>query len=324
MQAARVRRLSLLGVGLLVGSTIGSATATDGPLFAAPFLSFDTGPAPNSVVIGDLNGDGKPDLATANATSNTVSVLLGDGDGNFEEKTDFGTGMFPRSLAIGDLNGDGKPDLATANATSTTVSVLLGNGDGSFRVKSDFGTGDYPTSVAIGDLNSDGKLDVVTANYSTRTVSVLLNIGAGPNAGPDCEAATSVVPELWPPNHRMIEVGITGINDPDGDTVTITAIGVTQDEPVSGRGTGNTSPDARIANGVAQVRAERANVGNGRVYRITFLAQDGRGARCEGAVEVCAPHDARPGRSCVNDGQSYDSLVGAERSAHASRSVSAR
>src|SRR5437870_7494716 len=86
------------------------------PLLAAPFLSFDTGSNPTSVAIGDVNADGKPDLATANNFANTVSVLLGNGDGSFGVKTDFGTGGNPSSVAIGDLNGDGKPDLAVGNA----------------------------------------------------------------------------------------------------------------------------------------------------------------------------------------------------------------
>ena len=84
------------------------------------------------MAIGDLNGDGRPDLAAANYAANTVSVLLGNGDGTFGAKTDFATGTSPRSVAIGDLNGDGKPDLAVANSGSNTVSVLLGNGDGTF------------------------------------------------------------------------------------------------------------------------------------------------------------------------------------------------
>src|SRR5206468_6047582 len=89
--------------------------------------------------IGDLNGDGKPDLAVANAGSATVSVLLGNGDGRFGVKTDHDTGISPRSVAIGDLNGDGRPDLVVATSGSNTVSVLLGNGDGSFAPRRYFG-----------------------------------------------------------------------------------------------------------------------------------------------------------------------------------------
>jgi hypothetical protein len=86
---------------------------------------YATGKGPHSVAIGDLNGDGKPDLATANAVGNTVSVLLNRGDGNFKDRLDYRTGDFPRSVAISDLNGDGKPDLATANFNADTVCVLL-------------------------------------------------------------------------------------------------------------------------------------------------------------------------------------------------------
>ena len=85
-------------------------------------LDYATGSGPSSVAIGDLNGDGKPDLATANADANSVSVLLNRGDGSFEAKLDYRTGRGPVSVAIGDLNGDGKPDLATANTDGATAS----------------------------------------------------------------------------------------------------------------------------------------------------------------------------------------------------------
>ena len=102
-------------------------------------------------MIGDVNGDGKPDLAAAVTNSNVVSVLLSNGNGAFGARTDFGTGSQPWSVAIGDVNGDGKPDLATANANASTVSVLLGSGTGTFGVKTDFGTGMAPHCVAIGN-----------------------------------------------------------------------------------------------------------------------------------------------------------------------------
>jgi hypothetical protein len=81
-----------------------------------------------SVAIGDLNHDGKPDIAIANNGEDIASVLLNRGDGTFRAKLDFTTGDFSQSVAIGDLNGDGKPDLATANfgnGGANTVSVLL-------------------------------------------------------------------------------------------------------------------------------------------------------------------------------------------------------
>jgi uncharacterized protein (DUF2141 family) len=118
-----------------------------------------TGTNPSSVAIGDLNGDGRLDLAVANAGSNTVSVLLGNGDGSFQQ-TQYATGTNPESVAIGDLNGDGRLDLAIANFDSNTVSVLLGSVGGGFQAQTQYPTGTNPASVAIRDLNGDGRLDL--------------------------------------------------------------------------------------------------------------------------------------------------------------------
>src|SRR5437867_3097436 len=125
--SVRASIITAIPLALLLGVFLPD-TAASAPLFAAPFYSFDTGGDPQSVAIGDLNGDGRPDLAVANGGCNTVSVLLGNGNGTVGPKNDYGTGNYPYSVAIGDLNGDGKPDLAVANAYSYTVSVLLGNG----------------------------------------------------------------------------------------------------------------------------------------------------------------------------------------------------
>jgi FG-GAP-like repeat/PASTA domain/FG-GAP repeat len=133
----------------------------------------------DSVAIGDLNGDGAPDLATANDLGYSVSVLLNRGDGSFQPKRDFEYGSRPRSVAIGDLNGDGKLDLATANRGRyhDSVSVLLNRGNGSLRATRDYFAGYSESySVAIGDLNGDGKPDLTLA---TGNVSVLVNRGAG-------------------------------------------------------------------------------------------------------------------------------------------------
>src|SRR5436309_8229507 len=102
---------------------------------------------------------------TPSASSSTVSVLLGNGDGSFGAQTDYGTGYLPTSVAMGDFNADGKPDLATANGGSSTVSVLLGNGDGSIGVRADYyGTGSYPYSVTIDDHNDGGPHEPAAAN----------------------------------------------------------------------------------------------------------------------------------------------------------------
>ncbi len=142
-------------------------------------VQYATGDYVFSVAMGDLNGNGSPDLATANAGSNTVSVLVNRGDGTFEAKHDYVTGESPSSVAIGDVNGDAKPDLVTANNRANTISVLANRGDGSFQANVDYPTGDSPYSVAVGDLTGDGKPDLATANNSVDTVSVLVNRGDG-------------------------------------------------------------------------------------------------------------------------------------------------
>ena len=112
LECFRITVLSLLSAFLLAGSA--NAVPTD-PLFAASFFSFDVGLGPGSVAIGDLNGDGKPDLTTACYATNTVSVLLGNGDGTFGARTDFGTGPSPSLVAIGDLSEVGTGRMAPAS-----------------------------------------------------------------------------------------------------------------------------------------------------------------------------------------------------------------
>jgi len=82
-----------------------------------------------------------PDIVTANRYRNTVSVLLGKGDGTFAAQMDYSPGEGPEEVALGDLNGDGKLDIVTANIDSATVSVLPGRGDGTFASKLDYPVG---------------------------------------------------------------------------------------------------------------------------------------------------------------------------------------
>lgn len=147
--------------------------------FAAAFRSFAVGERPVAVALVDLNGDGHLDLAVANDNDNSVSVLLGQGDGTFVRRANFPTGSQPFSLAAGNLDGDRNTDLAVANTSSNSVSILLGRGDGIFASGGEFATGVHPLSVAIGDLNGDRHPDLAVANLGSGTVSVLLGQGNG-------------------------------------------------------------------------------------------------------------------------------------------------
>jgi len=92
--------------------------------FQAP-VYFQTGVRPRFVALGDLNGDGVPDLAVANQDSDNIAVLLGNGDGSFQTPTYFAVGIRPRSIVLSDFNGHGRLDLVVTNHGSNSVSVLI-------------------------------------------------------------------------------------------------------------------------------------------------------------------------------------------------------
>jgi hypothetical protein len=147
--------------------------------FLLNVIRIRVGRNPMAVAVADLNHDGLPDLVTANADSNDVSVLLGRGDGTFAPQQRVAVGNRPASVAVADLNHDGLLDLVTANADSNDVSVLLGRGDGTFNAQQRVTVGAFPRSVAVADLNHDGFPDLVIVNATSRDVSVLLGRGDG-------------------------------------------------------------------------------------------------------------------------------------------------
>ena len=134
---------------------------------------------PFQVVVADVNGDGIPDIITANRSDDSVSVMLGNRDGSFQTKETFATGRLPVSVAVADLNGDGIPDIVTANYTGSNVSVLLGHGDGTFQAPENLPAGNACYDVKVADLNGDGIPDIVVTNKDDDTLGVFLGEGKG-------------------------------------------------------------------------------------------------------------------------------------------------
>ena len=176
-------------VYVLLGNGAGGFTGASG----SPFT---VGNNPFSIAVGDFNGDGVPDIATANQSGDTVSVLLGNGAGGFNAapSSPFAVGSAPRQVVVGDFNGDSKADIITASQSGNNLTVLLGDGTGGFTASAGnaFATGTSPHAAAVADFNGDGRLDIVTANQSGNNLSVLLGGVAATTATLTTTAGTSV------------------------------------------------------------------------------------------------------------------------------------
>ncbi|MEX0712149.1 MAG: FG-GAP-like repeat-containing protein, partial [Pirellulales bacterium] len=150
---------------------------------------FGTAAGPVVIAIGDINGDGRPDLAVAAADGDAISVLLnqtsipGGGGIDFLEHQDFGAGDGPTSVALIDLDGDGLLDLAAANLNDDTVSVLFNQTPSAsstafFTAQETFDGGAGPIALTTGDFNRDGRMDLAVANRDGDQASILLNTPA--------------------------------------------------------------------------------------------------------------------------------------------------
>jgi hypothetical protein len=167
-----------------VDVALGTGTGT----FSYPTTFQFAGDAPGiSMIAGDLNNDGKADLATmfSNWEGNNVGVLLGNGLGSFAPVQTSAADSLYGSLAKADFNADGNTDLLVANASTGMVGVMLGTGTGGFHRPITTSAGSYPKGLAVGDFNGDGWPDAATTNaYSnnafSNTVLVLLNDGNWP------------------------------------------------------------------------------------------------------------------------------------------------
>jgi hypothetical protein len=150
---------------------------------------------PQWIAVADFNGDGNLDLAVANMASNTISILLGNGEGSFALKSSPSVATGPVCVEVGDFDGDGKLDLVVASATGNSLSVLLGNGDGTFQAGQVIANiKATPHSVTVGDFNGDGILDVAISNEGSETTLIGFGKGDGTFQTPLQNYSTGIAP----------------------------------------------------------------------------------------------------------------------------------
>lgn len=147
-----------------------------------------TAATPSAVATGDFNGDGNPDIAVADMANNRVLILLGNGDGTFQNPASYPTGSNPVALLAQDFDGEGQPDLAVVNrgdgTTPGSVSILIGDKvndiqNGIFGAKIDYPVGVAPSAIAAGTLITNGFTSLAVTNTGDNTVSILLGNGSG-------------------------------------------------------------------------------------------------------------------------------------------------
>ncbi len=210
--------------------------ATDGTFIQAPALTDPSGKGTTSVAVGDVNGDGIPDLVVADEQTNTISVYLGQGGGVYGAAENFSTldandnGEGPVSVVLADLNGaftldpNGNKipilDVITANSGDNTVSVLIGNGDGTFQTAVTYKVGVSPTQVVAANFNPDapggGHVDLAVAHdgagaeANARGVTILMGNGDG-----TFQPGTEILSNLSATAIVAADVFVDSTNSPD-------------------------------------------------------------------------------------------------------------
>ncbi len=156
-----LRSLTLCGLLLLPGCSPQDPYVPPDLLYL--FASYEVGKNPTAIKSGDFNQDGFSDLVTSNISANTLSLLLGNGDGSFQSQVSIRVCREPRNLAVQDFNGDRHQDLAVACSGSNQVAIFKGQGSGTFEKDGLYPVNRTPVSIASGDFNSDQLLDLVVA-----------------------------------------------------------------------------------------------------------------------------------------------------------------
>jgi Bacterial Ig-like domain (group 3)/FG-GAP-like repeat len=197
-------------ISVLMNNGGGSGTFASAQTYSVGWL-------PYQVAIGDLNGDGIPDLAVTNYGDNTVSILYGQNGGGFTGGQTLATCTNPYGVAIGDTRNTGQNDIAVTCFNTGQMEVFLNNdmmpyqpppAQATFQSAEMYTTDSYPTSLVMGDFNRDGKLDIVTGNSTANDVSFF-----GGNGDGTFKAAVNSFALNFPESIAAADVNGDGIPD---------------------------------------------------------------------------------------------------------------
>jgi hypothetical protein len=177
--------VKLLGLAVLIPAVLALSGDAPNPSLHFHQQSIPTGRGPRWISVADVNHDGNPDILVTNADAGTLTVLLGDGRGQFTQGkgSPIAAGGQPNDIGVADMNGDGKLDLVIPNHQTPYITILLGDGQGRFTpaAGSPFDVHSYPHphGIAVADFDGDGHPDVVTDSWGNNQVELLTGDGRG-------------------------------------------------------------------------------------------------------------------------------------------------
>lgn len=289
------------GTPVVALSAANSAT----PSFTAPLSTVSGAPGTIATLVFQLTvDDGFPQDVPADGytfanAADTVTVEVTNV--NNDPIADAGSDKTLNENSATQLNGS-----ASSDPDSDTLSYSWTQVDG--PVVTLTGATSSTPSITTPFVSSGGddltfELTVDDGFGGLATDQVIVHV-QNANDPPLVSAAQPTIACLWPPNHKLVKVGITGVSDPE-DNAVITIDSITQDEPTNGLGDGDTAVDGIINNdGTVLLRAERSGKEDGRVYHIHFTASDIEGS-ASGVVDVCVVHNKKS--VAIDGGELYDS-----------------
>lgn len=259
----------------------------NGSFHQAPGSPVMVGNEPVFIITGNFNQDSKPDLAVANFDSNSVTILLGVGNGSFTALSPIPVGTKPISIAVADFNLDGKADLAVANGGSNNLTILSGNGMGGFTATtgSPIAVGMGPVTVVAQDFNRDGRPDLAVTNVDSNNLMIFLNSAKGGfTMAPGSPIAVGTAP---------VDIGVADFNQDGKADLAVTNANSENVDILLGTGSGSfaNAQGSPIAVGIEATTVAVADwnqdgkidllVGSNDDYRLKFFAGNGNGSFME-------------------------------------------